>query len=135
MNKTVDRETVAATPTMITMQQFLTPGSPYLRPEEVANMLGFLRDDIVKALTESSTLGGRVYARRSEFIPRYGVSDNTLKDWFNTLEKDGKIHPIQGAPGNGAAGDVLYHIAEVDAALQERRRAYNARKEKAGRKA
>jgi len=116
-------EKPAATPTMITMQQFLTPNNPYINPGEVANMLGFVVDEIEKRLTESPTLGGCVYARSRDLQIRYNVSANTMRDWLNTLEAKGQIHPIQGAPSNGAEGDTLYKIAEVDAALRERRKA------------
>lgn len=122
-------EKPAATPTMVTMQQFLTPGSPYLDPGEVANMLGFLRDDLVKALTESPTLGGRVYARAGELATRWGVDPRTAKDWLNTAEKEGCIHPLQGKTSAGKDGDTLYKIAEVEAALQERRRVFLNKKQ------
>lgn len=122
-------ERPAATPTMITMQRFLTPNNPYLNPGEMANMLGYVVDELEKRLTESPTLGGRVYVRRKELQTRYDVSANTMRDWLNTLEADGQIHPIQGAPSNGAEGDTLYKIAEVDAALQERRRIYLNKKQ------
>ena len=118
----------AATPSMITMQSFLTPGNPYLTPGDVANMLGFLADDVVKRLTESPTLGGRVYARSSDLANRWGVDRRTAADWLKTAEREGKIHPMQGETGRGKDGDVLYHIAEVEAVLKERRHAAMARK-------
>ena len=118
-----EEQRLVATPTMMTMQRFLTPNNPYSNPGEVANMLGFVVDEIEKRLTESPTLGGRVYARKNELVARYGVSPNTMTDWLNTLESAGVIHPIQGAPSNGAEGDTLYKIREVDAALRERRKA------------
>lgn len=134
MIKHEDRSQVAATPSMLDVQKLATSGQPFVTPGEVANMIGYAMDTIIYRLTESPTLGGRVYARKNELEARYGVSANTMKDWLNTLEQQGLIKPIQGAPGNGSAGDVMYKIAEVDAALQERRRAYLARKEKAEKK-
>lgn len=120
-----------ATPSMVDMQKFITPGQAFLTPGDAANMMGYVIDIVVARLTESPTLGGRVYARKNELQVRYGVSANTMRDWLDTLEKNGSIHPLQGSPGNGKDGDVLYHIAEVDAALKDRRSAYLARKEKA----
>ena len=134
MSKGLAGEKVAATPSMVDMQRLITPGQVFLTPQDGANMIGFAMDEIVRRLSECPTLGGRVYARRKELQTRYDVSANTMRDWLNTLEAEGLIHPIQGAPGNGADGDTLYKIAEVDAALQERRRAYLARKEKADKK-
>lgn len=120
-----------ATPSMVDMQKFITPGQAFLTPGDAANMMGYVIDIVVARLTESPTLGGRVYARKNELQARYGVSSNTMRDWLDTLEKQGLIHPLQGSPGNGKDGDVLYHIAEVDTALKDRRSAYLARKEKA----
>lgn len=134
MSKTVEREQVAATPSMLDVQKLATGGQAFATAGEVANMVGYAVDTIISRLTDCPTLGGRVYARRKELQTRYDVSANTMRDWLNTLEADGLIHPIQGAPSNGAEGDTLYKIAEVDAALQERRRAYLARKEKAEKK-
>lgn len=123
-------DTAKATPSMMDMQKFITPGNPFLTPGDGANMMGYMMDTIIARLTESPTLGGRVYARKNELQTRYGVSSNTMRDWLDTLEKQGRIHPLQGSPGNGKDGDVLYHIAEVDAALKDRRRAYLDRKKK-----
>lgn len=123
--------TAKATPSMVDMQKFITPGQAFLTPGDAANMMGYVIDIVVARLTESPTLGGRVYARKNELQVRYGVSANTMRDWLDTLEKQGRIHPLQGSPGNGKDGDVLYHIAEVEAALKDRRSAYLARKEKA----
>lgn len=123
--------TAKATPSMVDMQKFITPGQAFLTPGDAANMMGYVIDIVVARLTEAPTLGGRVYARKNELQVRYGVSANTMRDWLDTLEKQGRIHPLQGSPGNGKDGDVLYHIAEVDAALKDRRSAYLARKEKA----
>ena len=134
MSKTVEREQVAATPSMLDVQKLATSGQVFATAGEVANMVGYAVDTIISRLTDCPTLGGRVYARRKELQTRYDVSATTMRDWLNTLEADGLIHPIQGAPSNGAEGDTLYKIAEVDAALQERRRAYLARKEKAEKK-
>ncbi|MBR4309415.1 MAG: hypothetical protein IKT79_00130 [Akkermansia sp.] len=127
-------ELVAATPSMVDVQKLATSGQVFATAGEVANMVGYAVDTIISRLSECPTLGGRVYARRKELQMRYDVSANTMRDWLNTLEAEGVIHPIQGAPSNGAEGDTLYKIAEVDAALQERRRAYLARKEKTGKK-
>ena len=135
MSKTVEREQVAATPSMLDVQKLATSGQVFATAGEVANMVGYAVDTIISRLTDCPTLGGRVYARRKELQTRYDVSDNTMKDWLNTLEAAGQIHPIQGVPARpGAKGDTLYKIAEVDAALQERRRAYLARKEKTEKK-
>ena len=134
MSKAVERDQVAATPSMLDVQKLATSGQVFATAGEVANMVGYAVDTIISRLSDCPTLGGRVYARRKELQTRYDVSANTMRDWLNTLEADGLIHPIQGAPGNGADGDTLYKIAEVDAALQERRRAYLARKEKADKK-
>lgn len=134
MNKGVERNQVAATPSMLDVQKLATSGQVFATAGEVANMVGYAVDTIISRLTDSPTLGGRVYARKNELVARYGVSPNTMTDWLNTLESAGVIHPIQGAPGNGSSGDTLYKIAEVDTALQERRRAYLARKEKAEKK-
>lgn len=134
MSKTVESNRVTATPSMLDVQKLATSGQVFATAGEVANMVGYAVDTIISRLTDSPTLGGRVYARKNELEARYGVSPNTMKDWLNTLERQGSIKPIQGAPGNGAEGDTLYKIAEVDAALQERRRAYLARKEKAEKK-
>lgn len=120
-----------ATPSMVDMQKFITPGQVFLTPGDAANMMGYMIDVIVSRLSDCPTLGGRVYARKNELQSRYGVSSNTMRDWLDTLEKQGRIHPLQGSPGNGKDGDVLYHIAEVDAALKDRRRACLARKDKA----
>lgn len=117
-----------ATPTMMIMQRFLTPNNPYINPGEVANMLGFVVDEIEKRLTESPTLGGRIYARSSELATRWGVDRRTAADWLKTAEREGKIHPMQGETASGKDGDVLYHIAEVEAVLKERRHAAMARK-------
>lgn len=127
-------ELVIATPTMLDMQKLATDGQPFATPGTMANMLGLAVDTIVARLTEAPTLGGRVYARKNELAVRYAISANTITDWLNTLEKEGKIHPLQGAPGNGSSGDTLYKIREIDAALQERRRTYLDRKEKAKKK-
>lgn len=124
-------DAMKATPSMVDMHRFITPGQAFLTPGDAANMMGYLVDTIISRLSDCPTLGGRVYARKNELQVRYGVSSNTMRDWLDTLEKQGLIHPLQGAPGNGKEGDTLYKIAEVDAALQERRRAYLARKEKA----
>lgn len=134
MSKAVERDQVAATPSMLDMHRLITPGQAFLTPQDGANMVGLAVDTIISRLTDCPTLGGKVYARRKDLQTRYDVSANTMRDWLNTLESEGLIHPIQGAPGNGADGDTLYKIAEVDAALQERRRAYLARKEKADKK-
>ena len=134
MNKGIDRNQVAATPSMMDVQKLATSGQVFATAGEVANMVGYAVDTIISRLTDSPTLGGRVYARKNELQARYGVSSNTMRDWLDTLEKQGRIHPLQGSPGNGKDGDVLYHIAEVDAALKDRRRAYLARKEKAEKK-
>lgn len=134
MSKDVKRDQVAATPSMLDMHKLITPGQAFLTPQDGANMLGYVIDTVVTRLSECPTLGGRVYARRKELQTRYDVSANTMRDWLSTLEAEGMIHPIQGAPSNGAEGDTLYKIAEVDAALQERRRACLARKEKAEKK-
>lgn len=123
-----------ATPSMVDMQKLATSGQPFATAGEIANMVGYAVDTIISRLTDSPTLGGRVYARKNELQARYGVSSNTMRDWLDTLEKQGRIHPLQGSPGNGKDGDVLYHIAEVDAALKDRRRAYLDRKKKAERK-
>lgn len=123
-------DTAKATPSMMDMQKFITPGQAFLTPGDGANMMGYMMDTIIARLTESPTLGGRVYARKNELQVRYGVSSNTMRDWLSTLEKQGVIHPLQGAPSNGSDGDILYKIAEIDAALQERRRAYVERKQK-----
>ena len=134
MNKGEGRNQVAATPSMLDVQKLATSGQVFATAGEVANMVGYAVDTIISRLTDSPTLGGRVYARKNELQARYGVSSNTMRDWLDTLEKQGRIHPLQGSPGNGKDGDVLYHIAEVDAALKDRRRAYLARKEKAEKK-
>ena len=134
MSKAAERDQMAATPSMLDVQKLATGGQVFATAGEVANMVGYAVDTIISRLTDCPTLGGRVYARKNELEARYGVSPNTMKDWLNTLERQGSIKPIQGAPGNGAEGDTLYKIAEVDAALQERRRAYLARKEKADKK-
>ena len=130
MNKGVERNQVAATPSMLDVQKLATSGQVFATAGEVANMVGYAVDTIISRLTDSPTLGGRVYARKNELQARYGVSSNTMRDWLDTLEKQGRIHPLQGSPGNGKDGDVLYHIAEVDAALKDRRRAYLDRKKK-----
>lgn len=134
MSKEVKIDQVAATPSMVDMHRLITPGQAFLTPQDGANMMGLAVDTIISRLTDCPTLGGRVYARKNELVARYGVSPNTMTDWLNTLESAGVIHPIQGAPGNGSSGDTLYKIAEVDAALQERRRAYLARKGKTEKK-
>lgn len=134
MSKDVVRDQVAATPSMLDVQKLATSGQVFATAGEVANMMGYAIDTIISRLIDSPTLGGRVYARKNELVARYGVSPNTMTDWLNTLESAGVIHPIQGAPGNGSSGDTLYKIAEVDAALQERRRAYLARKGKTEKK-
>ena len=134
MSKGAECEMVAATPSMVDVQKLATSGQVFATAGEVANMVGYAVDTIISRLSDCPTLGGRVYARRKELQTRYDVSANTMRDWLNTLEAEGVIHPIQGAPSNGAEGDTLYKIAEVDAALQERRRAYLARKEKTGKK-
>lgn len=126
-----NNDTVKLTPSMLDTQKLATSGQVFATAGEVANMVGYAVDTIISRLSDCPTLGGRVYARRKELQKRYDVSANTMRDWLNTLESDGVIHPIQGAPGNGSEGDVMYNIAEVDAALQERRRAYLARKNKA----
>ena len=130
MNKGIERNQVAATPSMLDVQKLATSGQVFATAGEVANMVGYAVDTIISRLTDSPTLGGRVYARKNELQARYGVSSNTMRDWLDTLEKQGRIHPLQGSPGNGKDGDVLYHIAEVDAALKDRRRAYLDRKKK-----
>lgn len=134
MSKGAECEMVVATPSMVDMHRLITPGQAFLTPQDGAKMFGLAVDTIIARLSDCPTLGGRVYARRKELQTRYDVSANTMRDWLNTLEAEGVIHPIQGAPSNGAEGDTLYKIAEVDAALQERRRAYLARKEKTGKK-
>lgn len=120
----------AATPTMITMQQFLTPGNPYLCPGDIANMLGYVVDEVTKRLTESPTLGGRVYARAGELATRWGIDPRTAKDWLRTAEQEGRIYPLQGRTSSGRDGDTLYKIAEVEAALQERRKIYLEKKQR-----
>lgn len=128
--KKLDSKDVTATPSMLDVQKLATSGLPFATPGEVANMVGYAVDTIVSRLSACPTLGGRVYARKNELQARYGVSSNTMRDWLDTLEKQGHIHPLQGSPGNGKEGDTLYNIAEVDAALQERRRASLARRKK-----
>lgn len=134
MKNNQEKDTIMATPSMLDVQKLATSGQVFATAGEVANMVGYAVDTIISRLTDCPTLGGRVYARRKELQTRYDVSANTMRDWLNTLEADGLIHPIQGAPSNGAEGDTLYKIAEVDAVLQERRRANLARKEKAEKK-
>lgn len=128
--KKLDSKDVTATPSMLDMHKLITPGQAFLTPQDGANMIGYAMDTIISRLTACPTLGGRVYARKNELQARYGVSSNTMRDWLDTLEKQGHIHPLQGSPGNGKEGDTLYNIAEVDAALQERRRASLARRKK-----
>ena len=128
--KKLDSKDVTATPSRLDVQKLATSGQPFATPGEVANLVGYAVDTIVSRLSACPTLGGRVYARKNELQARYGVSSNTMRDWLDTLEKQGHIHPLQGSPGNGKEGDTLYNIAEVDAALQERRRASLARRKK-----
>lgn len=129
--KNTDKKETVATPSMFVMQKFASD-QHFVTPGEVANMFGYAIDTIISRLTESGFTGGRVYARMNELQIRYGVSANTMRGWLSGLEKAGKLHPIQGNPEReGAKGDTLYKIAEVDEGLQENRRAYRDRKEQA----
>lgn len=128
MKNNQENDTIMATPSMLDVQKLATSRQVFATAGEVANMVGYAVDTIISRLTESPTLGGRVYALATDFATRWGRDPRTVKDWLNKAEKDGLIHPMQGVTSSGKDGDVLYHIAEVEAVFKDRRRANIARK-------
>lgn len=126
-----NQEPMKVTPAMLDVQKLVTSGERVPSGGEVANMVGYAMDTIISRLTDCPTLGGRVYAHASDFTTRWGIKDaRTVKGWLDKAEQDGLIHPMQGMTIEGKDGDVLYNIAEVEAALKERRRVYLSRKAK-----
>lgn len=98
MNKGVERNQVAATPSMLDVQKLATSGQVFATAGEVANMVGYAVDTIISRLTDSPALGGRVYARKNELQARYGVSSNTMRDWLDTLENKGASTRCKALP-------------------------------------
>lgn len=113
---------------MLDVQKLANSGQPFATRGDLTNVVGYAIDTIISRLTESPTLGGRVYALATDFATRWGRDPRTVKDWLNKAERDGLIHPMQGVTSSGKDGDVLYHIAEVEAVFKDRRRANVARK-------
>lgn len=100
----------------------LLPLAPVVTPKALCVALGWLLVHVRAELEAHPPVERQAYARPRELAGRMGISEATMKNWLARLECDGEIHPLQGTPlKEGARGDTLYSIGEVEAALRRRR--------------
>ena len=83
---------------------------------QMGAMLTALGNDLLERLTAllPDQEAGQVYARPYQIAKRWGYTEGALRRFLYAAEQSGKVRAIRPKDINGAAGQTLYHLGDLE---------------------